>query len=517
MVIRNLARGFLPLLLVARVVAVSDHPLADAAEAQNDAAVARLLREHVDVNAAQGDGSTALHWAVQWNNREMAALLVAAGASVNVATDQGVTPIMLAVLNASEPLTKMLLDAGADANRASAVGETALMTAAQTGHTGVLELLLAKGAALDAAERTRGQTALMRAVAENHVDAVRLLLAKGASISARSKNRFTALMFAAQQGNAEIARLLLAAGADPNETAPDGIGGDTNARLLYKPNTEASALLVAIDSAPESEANFKLRRGDSGPVDHTETARARYESTAKLLMDAGADVNQHGTGRTPLHAAVQRALPGVVRALLARGADPNARLEKALPAVSRLGVPVEIGATPFWLAASYADVEIMRILVDAGADPNLVAKDKTTPLMVAAGLNYIEGMDKYGRRWFNDTQSPLLAAAIDAVKMCLDLGNDINAVNDEGDAAIFGAVYFGGTRMAQFLYDHGAKLDVKNKKGSTPWSLAQGRYNGSFVVQRETSDLLEKLGADTHLGKVDPEVILRQRQAAAPR
>src|SRR5204863_2871768 len=150
---------------------------------------------------------------------------------------------------------------------------------------------------------------------------------------------------------------------------------------------------VAIDSAPESEADFGLRRGDSGPVDHTEAARARYEAVAQLLLEAGADVNQHGAGRTPLHAAVQRAMPGIVRALLARGADPNARLEKNLPAVSRLGVPVEIGATPFWLAAGYANVEIMRTLVAAGADPNIAAKDKTTPLMVAAGLNFIDGMD----------------------------------------------------------------------------------------------------------------------------
>jgi hypothetical protein len=132
--------------------------------------------------------------------------------------------------------------------------------------------------------------------------------------------------------------------------------------------------------------------------------------------------------------------------------------------VSRLGVPVELGATPFWLAAGYGDVEMMRILVAAGADPTLTSNDKTTPLMVAAGWNFLDGMDKYGRRWFRDSIAPVEQAALAAVKLCLELGLDVNAVNNDGETAMWGAVYLGGTAMAQLLFDHGAQINVKNKK-----------------------------------------------------
>ena len=187
----------------------------------------------------------------------------------------------------------------------------------------------------------------------------------------RSKNHFTALLFAAQQGNLDCARMLLDAGADVNESAPDGIGGDTNARRLYKPNTEAGALLVAIDSG--------------------------HQEMAKFLIEHGADVNQHGAGRTPLHSAVQQAMPEVVRLLLAHGADPNARLERPMPFLARsqnalTGMQVSpIGATPFWLAAHYDDAGSMRILAAGGANPLLATRDRTTPLMTAAGVDYIEG------------------------------------------------------------------------------------------------------------------------------
>jgi ankyrin repeat protein len=408
-----------------------------------------------------------------------------------------------------------LLDAGANPNAASIVGETPLMTAAQTGSVDVVKTLLAHGADLHAKESSAGQTALMRAIAEHHLDVVRALVAAGDDVNAKSKNRFTPLMFAAQQGNPAIAKLLVEQGADVNATAPDGIGGDTDARQPFKANTEAGALMVAIDSAPEKEALFRARRGDDGPIDTAADARRRdYEQVALFLIEHGADVNQKGTGRTPLHAAVQRSLPEVAKALIARGSNVNARLEKALPAVSRLGVPVELGATPFWLAAGYGDVEMMRILVAAGADPTLTSNDKTTPLMVAAGWNFLDGMDKYGRRWFRDTIAPVEQAALAAVKYCLDLGLDVNAANNDGETAMWGAVYLGGTAMTQLLFDHGAQVNIKSKKNQTPWSLAQGRYNGTFVVQKDTSELLLKLGADPALGELDPEVLLRQKRTA---
>ncbi len=310
------------------------------------------------------------------------------------------------------------------------------------------------------------------------------LIAAGAEVRARSTNRFTALLFAAQQGNVECARLLLAAGADVNDTAPDGIGGDTNARTTFKPNTEAGALLVAIDSG--------------------------HEEMARFLMDHGADVNQHGAGRTPLHAAIQQAMPGAVKALLAHGADKNARLEKRLPFLSRFilqdsGVEADqIGATRFWLAASFADAETMRILIDAGADTSLVSKDGTTPLMVASGIDFIDGQDKYGRRWFTDSM-PLQRAALEAVKICLGAGNDINAANENGQTALHGAAYFGSTLLVQFLADHGAHINAQNLLGQTPYLITQGLYlAGSFIIRKDAGDLLVKLGADTKLGMDEP-------------
>ena len=167
-----------------------------------------------------------------------------------------------------------LLKAGADPNAATAAGETPVMTAAHSGNAQVMRLLIARDANVNAREILRGQTALMIAVAENHEDAVRLLIDAHADVKARSKHEFSPLLFAAQQGNIAIARMLLAAGSNVNETALDGIGGDTNARRLFKPGTEAGALLVAIDSG--------------------------HEAMAKFLIEQGADVNQNGAGRMPL-------------------------------------------------------------------------------------------------------------------------------------------------------------------------------------------------------------------------
>jgi ankyrin repeat protein len=459
-----------------------DRRAVEAAKSRDIAAIRTLVAARADVTVPQGDGATALHWAAHWDDGPMADLLLKAGANVNAADDHGVRPLSLACLNGSAPMVERLLDAGALPNSASIVGETPLMIAAHTGNVAVVQLLLARGADHAAAEATLGQTALMRAVAQTHLEVVRALLAAGADAKARSNNRFTPLLFAAQQGSIEIARLLLAAGAEVDESAPDGIAGDTNASRAFKPQTEAAALLVAIDS--------------------------QHEAMAQFLLDSGANPNHSGAGRTALHSAVQQAMPGVVKALLARGADPNARLTKPMPLLSRFiqqahGLEVSaIGATPFWLAASYADVQTMRILVEGGADPHAKSADATTPLMVAAGVDFVEGQDKYGRRWFTTDTSALQQAARDAIAYCLELGNDINAANDKGQAPIFGAVYFRSPAMVQFMVDRGARIDVVNKRGQTPWLITQGEYrSGSFYVDKETGDYLVKLGADVTLGK----------------
>ena len=291
----------------------------------------------------------------------------------------------------------------------------------------------------------------------------------------------TPLLFAAQQGNIDAARLLLSAGANVNESAPDGIGGNTNARTRFVADTDAAALLVAIDS------------------DHADMAH--------FLLDQGADPNHDGAGRTALHAAVQRQMPEVVTALLERGADPNARLERRLPFVSRRinqdnGLtPSNIGATPFFLAASFGDLESMRILVDGGADPLLRVNDGTTALMVAAGADYVDGADKYGRRWFGDNLA-LQESALVTMRYLLDLGHDVSATNDYDQTTLHAAVYLGGTMLVPFLIEQGADINAINARGQTAWMIAaEGEYrSGSFYTQKETGALLERLGADTTLG-----------------
>jgi len=268
-----------------------------------------------------------------------------------------------------------------------------------------------------------------------------------------------------------------------NDTAADG----------------ASALVLAIDSAPvvsERVARSAL------------ATDAVQEAMAAFLLDNGADPNLHGAGRTALHSAVQRKMPELVRLLLAKGADPNAHLERRLPSVSRdvgiqNGLDVNtLGATPFWLAASYGDVVTMRILLTGGADPTLVTSDQTTALMAAAGIDFVDGQDKYGVRTFDEDITRLVRRAQEAMTLCLETGLNVNAVNDKGQTALFGAVYIGDPLLVQLLVDHGAQIDVKNKRGQTPWLVAAvGEYRaGSFFIKKEAGDLLERLGADKTLG-----------------
>ena len=479
MIVAFLAFGSLG---AASAPAAVDLPLIEAVRAADRDRVRRLVAEGVDVDAPQGDGATALHWAAHRDLVDVAGLLAGAGADVDAADDHGVTPLALACLNASVAMVDLLLAAGADPDVARTGGVTPLMTAARVGHVGVVRRLLRAGADPAAAEFTRGQTALMWAVAEDHPQVAEVLLETGGGAATRSTNGFTPLLFAAQRGNVDVARLLLAAGADVDEAAPDGIGGDTNARALFRADTEAPALLVAIDSG--------------------------HAGMARFLIARGAEPDHDGAGRTPLHAATQRAMPDVVRALLAAGAGPNPRLARPLPLVSRRisqdnGLtPTTIGATPFLLAASFGDVEIMRILVEAGADPFLTTDDGTTALMVAAGADYVEGQDKYGRRSYPAYYETLQRRAFEATKYCLELGLDVNAANDAGQTPLHGAVYMGGTLIAPYLVEQGAEMDVINLRGQTPWMIAaQGEYRaGSFYRHEETGEVLETLGADTALG-----------------
>jgi ankyrin repeat protein len=463
--------------------AAPDRRVVDAAEGQDWQTVRALVKAKADVRAAQGDGATALQWAAHWNNLAIVDQLIAAGADVNAANDHGVTPLMLAAENANPAIVARLLKAGASPNAALRVqGETPLMTAALSGNAEIVTMLLDRGAVVDARTSVSGQTALMWAVSEGHRDVVRRLLERGASAHARSANGFTPMLFAAQQGHVEIGRMLVAAGA----------------RVDAEANGPAP-LLIAVNSAQVAFARFLLDQGANPNVasrgGETVLHTALSIGGRQIGFDPDAEVREP-EGKTEL-----------VAALLARGVNANARAERVAlrfnagagssddtRAADNFGMHrSRRGSTPFFVAAENADVPLMKLLLDAGADPNVTTDDKTTPLMAAAGLGH--GGDRYERFW-----SP--ARALEAVKFLIERGANLNAANEAGFTALHGTAFVGADEAAEHLVKQGANLNAQDFLGRTAYRIAEGHKGGgmSFVSRPTTVALLAKLGADTNLG-----------------
>lgn len=421
-------------------------------------------------------GATELHWAVHRDDVALVDRLIRAGANVSAANEYGVTPLVLACTNRSAAVVETLLAAGANPNAAQATGVTPLMECARTGATAAVAALLGRGAAIDAAHAKSGQTALMWAAAEGHPDVVRLLIARGAGVRVRSTGGFTPLLFAARSGDEESARLLLDAGAGVNEATPE----------------HGSALAVA--------------------------SAGGHERLSRLLLDRGANPNTADrNGITPLHNAVQRGLtslvgmrfdesyrvqppnmPDLAAALLARGADPNARIT-ANETRGPDGTPFEMrGATPYFLAAVAGDAPLMRLLGTSGADPALGVDAGATPLMAAARSACTGSCEFRGANLEVDPAAA--AAALDAVKAALDLGADIDAANEDGRTAMHMAAFTGADGVVQLLADRGAAIDAQDRRGETPWSMAAGlstvlRYRGQYGTHESTAALLLTLGA----------------------
>ena len=460
------AAAFLATSVGAAVAQPSRIPLVEAVKANDPVEMEALLEAGADIGAAEPDGTTALHWAAHNDQLALAARLLEAGAEADAVTRYGIAPLALAATNGSAAMLGMLLEAGADPNRASGEGETPLMTVARTGVAPAVAILLEHGADVDAVEGWRGQTALMWAASQDQPDAAEALIAAGADVHARSGGGFTPLLFAAREGSLGALDVLLAAAADPDDTLPDG----------------TSALGMAVYNA-------------------------QYEIAARLLA-AGADPDARGQGWTALHQVVWTRRPNLgrnppfpvplgrldgldmARILIAHGADPNLG-QTAEPRDGNRNMLDRVGATPFLLAAKAADVPMMRLLASLGADPGLTTANGATPMMAAAGV----GIWKIGENPGTNDE------ALAAVELAWALGNDVNAVDGNGDTALHGAIHRGADGVVRFLHEKGADLDAVNGTGWTALSIAQGVfYPNTFNRHPHLVTLLEDLGADPAAG-----------------
>jgi len=463
-------------------VAPVDSPLIDAVRRGSLDGVRAILDQTDNVDVRLGDGSTALQWAVHEQRHEMVDLLLEAGADVTTANRHGVSPVWLAAENGDAPMLQRLLDAGADANRTMRGGETVLMTAARTGDPDAVRVLLLRGADPNARDALRGQTALMWAAAKNNAVVVHALAELGADVNARTDNPppgrgrtfaslpatgFTPLLFAVRSGHFETTTVLLDAGADINDAVSDG----------------QSALVIAA-----ANANWEL---------------------AAYLLDRGADPNHAGAGWNALHQAVRTrrmnvgfGTPGpfasgtldsidFIRRLLASGVEVNARMTRNGMRDGQRNRFNRLGATAFMLASKVTDVEAMRVLLDAGADPLMPSADGTTPLMVAAGLALWNPGEDGGSLPGQEDE------VLEAVRMLVEVGNEVNAANYRGETALHGVAFRGANDVVDYLVAQDADLDARTVDGWSPLAIARGlSYSDFYKAQVLTAAHLEALMAE---------------------
>src|SRR6185436_6118406 len=493
--------------------------VADAVQRRDAAGTRALLQKKADVNAPQNDGTTALLWAVRYDDLGTADALIHAGANVSTVNRDGATPLQMAALNGSAPMIEKLIKAGADPNAAlTPTGDTALMMAARTGKTSAVSVLIESGANVNAKESWGGTTPLMWAVSERHPDAAKALIEHGADVHARSNfvaaangrgcegrtpvkddatqkveefasGWLTPLMFAAREGDLASAKLLVAAGADVNAIAGDG----------------KDALGLAIFNG-----NYDL---------------------ASFLIDSKSGVNKADTqGFTPLFWAVDRRnmetapnfpwmvtadpLP-LVRKLLDAGANPNAVVNNTPRARMREGSPRIVFATALMRAAFAADLELVKLLLDRGADPKIISRDGETMVSASAGLAFIHG--------YHRGKPP--EERLQVMKLFVELGNDVNQADEYGITPLMAAANYGNVAIIQYLIDVGADLgahDLGKKNdgqfGSSveplmpiDYAIGVGTFvpNNAVIIHEDAVALMAQLMKDRGIAHTTSECTLR--------
>ena len=517
-------------------------PVADAAMNGDRAAVESLLSQKADVNAPQADGATAIQWAAYQDDIELANVLIAAGANVKSANREGATALSLAALNGNAAMIAKLLAAGGDANEKGPHGETPLMFASRNGSVAAIRVLLGDKAEVNAKESLRGTSPLMWAAEQGHAAAVKLLIEHGAEVGAASNPD-------SRGGTAYLAPPIQA--RLRSEQGAGGLRGRRSANGDFVANADAAAAEVAFGRRQNTDGGgltalvFAARQGDL--------------DTAKVLLEAGADVNQvtrygwsplltatqnrnyqlgkylleHGAnpnignkgGWTPLYLATDnRNIEGgdypvrapdmdhldFIQLLIEKGANVNARVCAAQSAATQcrgdstetrtiftMQWVYEDGATAFWRAAQSGDVPLMKLLLARGADPKIPTAHNVTPLAAASGIGWVEGITF---EWSE-------ADNLEAVKLCLDAGIDPNAADDEGRTALHGAAHKGRNEVVKLLVGRGAKLDARDL-GSR--DTVNGAMLGVTWMPLHYAQGLVRVGVQSAIPHPETEALIRQ-------